>query len=83
MSRLSVLFLCLLLVVPGFAAARSDREHIVQVAEVSRVVHGNAQSKIYHNSSCRYFNCKACTVVFRSAAEAAAKGFRACRVCGG
>ena len=32
---------------------------------------------------CRYFNCKACTVVFQSAEEARANGYRACKVCGG
>lgn len=46
-------------------------------------LHGNPNSRIYHNSGCRYYNCKACTVVFASAAEAKARGFRACKVCGG
>lgn len=47
------------------------------------VVHGNYKSRIYHNSGCRYFNCKACTVVFRSAEEARSAGYRPCKVCGG
>ena len=45
--------------------------------------HGNRESRIYHNSSCRYFWCKACTVGFHSSQEARAKGFRPCKVCGG
>lgn len=45
--------------------------------------HGNAQSRIYHNSSCRYYFCKRCTVVFATAQAARAAGFRACKVCGG
>lgn len=47
------------------------------------VVHGNYKSRICHNARCRYFNCKACTVVFASAEEARANGYRACKVCGG
>ena len=46
------------------------------------VVHGNYKSRIYHNSRCKYFSCKACTVVFQSADAAEAAGYRACKVCG-
>lgn len=46
-------------------------------------LHGNAKSRIYHNSSCRYYTCRNCTVVFASAQEARAAGFRACKICGG
>lgn len=52
-------------------------------ALAANIYHGNATSKIYHNSGCRYFNCNKCTVVFNSAEEARAKGFRACKVCKG
>ncbi|SCM69957.1 Ada metal-binding domain-containing protein [Desulfovibrio sp. 86] len=44
---------------------------------------GNVKSRIYHNNGCKYFNCKACTVPLASPQEAKAKGFRACKVCGG
>nr|WP_297045965.1 Ada metal-binding domain-containing protein [uncultured Desulfovibrio sp.] len=44
---------------------------------------GNVQSRIYHNAGCRYFNCKNCTMVFKSAGEAQKAGFRACRICKG
>ncbi len=44
---------------------------------------GNAQSKKYHNSSCRYFTCKNCTVVLSGPAEARKRGFAACKICGG
>ncbi|MDR2744730.1 MAG: hypothetical protein LBB66_06010 [Desulfovibrio sp.] len=47
------------------------------------VYHGNWSSRIYHNSNCRYFMCKRCTVNFFSAGEAEASGYRACKVCGG
>mgnify|MGYP001055646580 FL=1 len=49
-------------------------------ALASYVVHGNYKSRIYHNPPCRYFNCKACTVVFQSAKEARVNGYRACKV---
>lgn len=44
---------------------------------------GNPQSMKYHNSGCRHFNCKACTVRFSSPEEARAKGYVACKVCKG
>lgn len=45
--------------------------------------HGNATSLIYHNSRCKYFNCKKCTVVFTSPQEAQKAGYRACKLCKG
>ena len=45
--------------------------------------HGNVQSRIYHNSSCRYYACKRCTAVFATEEAARAAGYRACKVCGG
>ncbi|MDR2945201.1 MAG: Ada metal-binding domain-containing protein [Candidatus Adiutrix sp.] len=46
-------------------------------------VSGNTQSKIFHNASCRYYGCKACTRIFATAAEAIKAGYRACKKCGG
>jgi len=45
--------------------------------------HGNVTSRIYHNARCKYFNCKKCTVVFKSAQEAQQAGYRPCKVCKG
>lgn len=53
------------------------------VASAVGEYHGNARSRIYHNSSCRYYDCRNCTVVFSSAKAARAAGFRACKACGG
>lgn len=86
MKRILCLVMCLAVVIAlpfGAQAGRGAGSGSRQEAEVTRVVHGNAKSRIYHNASCRYFNCKACTVIFRSASEARAGGYRACRVCGG
>lgn len=44
---------------------------------------GNPNSKIYHNSSCRYYTCKACTVQFPTREAAEQQGYRACKVCKG
>lgn len=63
---------CLLLLAPA-----------LPILAAQSTLHGNPNSRIYHNSGCRYYNCKACTVVFRSAADAKAQGFRACKVCRG
>ncbi len=52
-------------------------------ADAAGMFRGNVQSRIYHNAGCRYFNCKNCTMVFKSAGEAQKAGFRACRICKG
>jgi micrococcal nuclease len=36
----------------------------------SGIYHGNKKSHVYHGSSCRYYNCKNCTVIFKSIKEA-------------
>lgn len=85
MRMLVSLLLALTLATPAWAASAgaASRQEAVQVVEKTRVVHGNAKSRIYHNASCKYFHCKACTVKFPSAKEAESQGFRACKVCGG
>ncbi|MCP4746486.1 MAG: thermonuclease family protein [Desulfobacteraceae bacterium] len=43
--------------------------------------HGNSKSHVFHASTCRYFNCKNCTVVFHSKKNALATGFKPCQLC--
>lgn len=43
--------------------------------------HGNTDSKIFHKSSCRYYNCKHCTKEFDNREEAIRAGYRPCKVC--
>ena len=43
----------------------------------------NPQTKVYHNSSCKYFKSKQSTIMFKSAQEAMLSGFRPCTRCGG
>lgn len=45
--------------------------------------HGNASTRVYHNSGCKHYNCKKCTVVFKSAAAAQKAGYRPCGICKG
>ena len=69
--------LCAAVLAPEAPAARRVR------ADISAVYSGNPKSMKYHNASCRYFSCKACTVRFASAEEAVRKGYVACKKCGG
>jgi ferredoxin len=43
------------------------------------VYHGNSKSHVYHSPGCRYYNCKACTVILKSEKEAKVKIFKKCR----
>ena len=44
---------------------------------------GNPESKIYHNSSCRYYKGKSVSKTFASPADAKGAGDRPCKVCKG
>ena len=46
-------------------------------------VHGNPGSKVYHLPSCRYYNSKGASKIFKTAEEAGAAGYRPCKSCGG
>lgn len=43
--------------------------------------HGNARSKVFHQASCRYYDCKNCTVAFPSRDAAIRAGYRPCKIC--
>lgn len=51
------------------------------ITGVAAEYRGNRESRVFHQSSCRYFSCKNCTVVLASPEEAANRGFRPCGVC--
>lgn len=38
--------------------------------------HGNRESKVLHAPGCQHYDCKSCTVLFATVAEARAAGFR-------
>ena len=66
----------LLLTAPAFAApAQPAKEAAVPVQTAATSSYsGNV-------SGCRYFNCKACTVRFKSAEEARSNGYKPCKRC--
>lgn len=64
----SYVFISLLLVV-GFASN----------AAVNYV--GNVKSKVFHELSCRYANCKKCIVSFKTRKAAIKLGYKPCKVC--
>jgi micrococcal nuclease len=43
--------------------------------------HGNTSSHVFHQSSCKHFNCKNCTKVFDSREAAIKAGYRPCGGC--
>jgi len=43
--------------------------------------HGNVKSKKFHQSSCSYYDCKNCTVVFNTREAAIAAGYVPCGIC--
>jgi metal binding Ada-like protein len=45
------------------------------------VYRGNTQTRVFHQTSCRYYTCKNCTATFASAADAVDHGYRPCGVC--
>jgi len=55
--------------------------HGLVVASGGEQYSGNVKSGIFHNSGCRYYNCKNCTAVFNSREEAIKAGYRPCKVC--
>ena len=43
--------------------------------------HGNVSSKVFHESDCKYFNCKKCTKIFQDRESAIKSGYRPCGFC--
>ena len=42
---------------------------------------GNTRSKVLHQSSCSYYHCKNCTVLFNLRTQAISAGYRPCKIC--
>jgi hypothetical protein len=45
------------------------------------VYHGNTVSKTFHEPGCRYYDCKDCTVSFKTREDAIAAGYKPCGIC--
>ena len=52
-----------------------------QLQLAATVYHGNIKSHKFHRPGCRYYNCKACTRIFTSKAQALEAGYIPCKVC--
>lgn len=79
------LFLVALLSAGPSVADLSHEHQMVSTGEqatpVSDTVSYNTQTKKFHNSGCRYYNCGNCVRISR--ADAKSRGGVACKVCGG
>ena len=60
--------------------ASSQMDNQTQKIE-GNIYHGNRRSNVFHQPSCKDFNCKNCTIVFHSREEAIKAGFRPCGGC--
>ena len=72
----------------GAAKPRCTQTTIIALATPRTAVrqtdggfHGNTESHVYHSPSCRNYNCRNCTRLFRSEADAQAAGFRPAADC--
>jgi len=43
--------------------------------------HGNFKSRVFHSSECENYNCKNCTVVFKTREDAIKAGYKPCGKC--
>jgi hypothetical protein len=67
-------YLVIIIVITAIAA-------IAWPAACPDLYHGNKRTYVFHKSSCRYFDCPNCTVVFNSREQALNSGYHPCRVC--
>ncbi|TLU86144.1 MAG: hypothetical protein FDX30_03855 [Chlorobium sp.] len=44
-------------------------------------LHGNTGEKVFHKSTCRFYNSKNSTVVFKTREEAIKAGYKPCKIC--
>lgn len=73
----------LLLTTPAFSAPAQSpaKEAAPAQAAATSSYSGNAKTRVFHASGCRYFNCKSCTVRFKSVEEASSNGYKPCKRC--
>ena len=75
---------CLSVIIPSLAAAlllTTPAFSAPAQAAATSSYSGNAKTRVFHASGCRYFNCKSCTVRFKSAEEASSNGYKPCKRC--
>ena len=62
----------------GKASSESDNQTL---KTEGNIYHGNRRSNVFHQPSCKDYNCKNCTIIFHSRDEAIKAGFRPCGGC--
>jgi micrococcal nuclease len=67
--------------IPPWDYRRGARDTSKSKAIVPGAYHGNTRSMVFHQSSCKHFNCKNCTEVFDSREAAIKAGYRPCGNC--
>ncbi len=50
-------------------------------ATTATLYHGNTRSGVFHQSACKDYNCKNCTIGLSSREEAISSGYRPCGMC--
>ncbi len=62
-------------------AKRTGSSKSSKVAGGTGIYHGNKKSHVLHSSQCQHYNCKNCTVVFKSVNEAVRAGYKPHKQC--
>lgn len=80
---LCVLFITFLLAIPVMAREASQDFPSIFKSENFRdgTLHGNYKSRKFHKEGCRYYNCKTCTRIFKTAVQAKKAGYKPCEIC--
>jgi hypothetical protein len=66
--------------VPPWEFRRGKRLRPTQMSS-GGLYHGNYKSKVFHAPGCKYYNCKNCTLTFKSQKDAVQAGYRVCKIC--
>lgn len=71
--------------VPPWEYRRGSQKASFPTDQISQKIegkyHGNVRSMVFHQSTCKDFNCKNCVKIFNTREEAIAEGYRPCGGC--
>jgi type I restriction-modification system DNA methylase subunit len=60
----------------------ADHSFSVVEKEIAKKAEGrNVNSIVFHQPSCKYYNCPNCTAIFKTRDEAVSQGYKPCRMC--
>lgn len=79
------LFLSLCLALCAASADARDTDDVGAMLPREQTLHGkvsgNVKTKKFHYQNCRYYDCRDCTKIFKSAAAARKAGYVPCKKC--